>query len=219
MIKRLGLRHLTTRLNDCFEERIAERRRIAQELHDTLLQGFLSASMQLHVAVADLPANLPAKQQFSRIAQLLEHVIDEGRSAIQGLRSSRVELADLEQAFVRVQHELALQSTTGFRVIIEGRPRLLNPGLRDEVYWIGREAILNAYRHSRAASIETEIDYAPDRLCIAVRDDGCGIDPDVLQSGREGHCGLQGMRERAKRINARIRVFSRATAGTEVVLC
>ena len=58
-----------------------------------------------------LPANLPAKQQFSRIAQLLEHVIDEGRSAIQGLRSSRVELADLEQAFVRVQHELALQHT------------------------------------------------------------------------------------------------------------
>ncbi len=81
--------------------RKAERQRIAQDLHDTLLQGFLSASLQLHVAVDRLPEDWPGKPQFRHILQVMRCVIDEGRSAIQGLRSSDV--LDLEQAFLRVQ--------------------------------------------------------------------------------------------------------------------
>ena len=89
-------------LNVRFEERLAERTRIAQELHDTLLQGFLSASMQLHVAAEAVPADSPAKASLSHVLQLMRRVIDEGRNAVRGLRSTSTATGDdLEQAFAR----------------------------------------------------------------------------------------------------------------------
>ena len=105
-----------------------------------------------------------------------------------------------------------------FRVIVLGSARKLHPLIRDEVYRIGREVLVNAFRHSRASCIEIEIAYAPRRFRIVVRDDGCGIDPQVLLAGREGHWGLSGMYERAEKVGARLRVWSRAAAGTEVEL-
>jgi nitrate/nitrite-specific signal transduction histidine kinase len=90
--------------------------------------------------------------------------------------------------------------------------------LRDEVYRIGREALVNAFRHSRAKNVEMHIEYALRQLRVSVRDDGCGIDPQLLQTGRPGHWGLVGMRERAERIGANFKVWSSPTAGTEVEL-
>ena len=92
------------------------------------------------------------------------------------------------------------------------------PFIRDEVYRIGREAVVNAFRHSHADNIEVEVKYAAKHLSVSVSDDGRGIDPEVLQSGRDGHWGLSGMRERAETIGARLTVRSRAAAGTEVEL-
>ena len=192
--------------------------RIAQELHDTLLQGFFAVSMQMHAAVDELPANSPAKPRFSDLAQLMDHVLEEGRLAVQGLRTP-AELRSLGQAFAGVPTELGLPPTIGFRVVVEGQQRELSAPLRSEVYRIGREAIFNAYRHSRAKDVEAEIEYRPAGLRIAVRDNGCGIDPDALKWGREGHWGLQGMRERAERIGGRLRILSRVALGTEVELC
>jgi signal transduction histidine kinase len=216
---RFRLHQLTRHLNLRFEERLAERTRIAQELHDTLLQGFLSASMQLHLAVDHLPEDSPAKPRLNHVLQLMGQVIEEGRNAVRGLRSSASSGSfDLEQSFSRVQQELSVQEDIDFRVIVEGRPRPLHPIIRDEVYAIGREALVNAFRHARAGSIEIGVEYLSNHLRILVRDDGCGIDPEVLRSGREGHWGLSGMRERADRIGGRLKVRSRAATGTEVEL-
>ena len=215
---RLRVHQMTSQLNVRFEERLAERTRIAQELHDTLLQGFLSASMQLHVATDTLPENSPARPGLTRVAALMKQVIDEGRNAVRGLRSTDPGPYDLEQAFSNVQQELGLVSTAGFRVIVEGQPRPLNPLVRDEVYRIGREALVNAFRHARASTVEVELEYAARHMRMLVRDDGVGIEPEVLKSGSDGHWGLSGMRERAERIGARFKVFSRAAAGTEVEL-
>jgi len=215
---RLRMRQLTRRLNVRFEERLAERMRIAHELHDTLLQGFLSASMQLHLAADRLPEDSPAKPLVSRVLELMGRVIDEGRNAVRGLRSEHRESLDLEQAFSRIQEELAISPPVGFRVLAEGVARPLHPLIRDEVYRIGREAVVNAFRHSRATRIEVELEYAAKHLRLLVRDNGCGIDPQVLRSGREGHWGLSGMRERAEEIGARLKVWSRDGAGTEVEL-
>jgi len=215
---RLRLHNLTRQLGVRFEERLAERTRIAQELHDTLLQGFLSASMQLHVAVDRLPPDSAAKSSLARVLQLMGQVIEEGRNAVQGLRSTGSGSFNLEQAFARVQDEVALREDVGFRVIVQGLPRPLHPLLRDEVYRIGREALVNAFRHSRAKSVEIELEYASSQLRILVRDNGCGIDPQLLYSGRAGHWGLPGMRERAERIGAKLHVWSRPAAGTEIEL-
>jgi signal transduction histidine kinase len=204
------------------EERVAERTRIAQDLHDTVLQGIISAAMQLDVAVDQLPTNSPAKLRLSHVLELMRRVMEEGRNAVRGLRSSNSnsdsDSDDLGQAFSRIPEDLGIEVHIGFRVVVLGSVRKLRPLIRDEVYLIGRELLVNAFRHSRANCIEVELEYGPKRFRIVVRDDGCGIDPQVLRAGREGHWGLAGMRERAERIGARLRVWSRAAAGTEVAL-
>jgi signal transduction histidine kinase len=200
------------------EERAAERTRIAQDLHDTVLQGIVSAAMQLDVAVDQLPANSPATLRLSRVLELMRHVLEEGRNAVRGLRSSTSESDDLGQAFSRIPQDLGIEVQIDFQVMVLGSARKLHPLIHDEVYHIGRELLVNAFRHSRASRIEVELEYAPKRFRMVVRDDGCGIDPQVLHAGREGHWGLPGMRERAERIGARLSVWSRAAAGTEVAL-
>jgi ligand-binding sensor domain-containing protein/signal transduction histidine kinase len=218
---RLRLNQMARRLNLRFEERLAERTRIAQELHDTLLQGFLSASMQVHVAADCLPSDSPAKPTLTRALQLMRQVIEEGRNAIRGLRSSQSPSLDLEEALLQIREEQIPAVSAGdavdFRIIVDGERRPLRPMLRDELYRIGREAAINAFRHSRAERIEIELQYSASQLRMLVRDNGCGIEPQVVQSGRAGHWGLTGMRERAERIGARLHVFSGA-AGTEIEL-
>jgi len=215
---RLRFLKLTRQLNVRFEERLAERTRIAQELHDTLLQGFLSASMQLHVANDHLAADSQAKPLVGRVLDLMGQVIEEGRNAVRGLRSPKLSSPDLEQAFSKIRQEFPVQSQTGFRVIVEGTPRPLRPVIRDEVYFIGHEALSNAFRHAHASEIEVELEFAASYLRVLIRDDGSGIDTQVLNSGREGHWGLSGMKERAESIGGKLRVLSRAVAGTEVEL-
>jgi signal transduction histidine kinase len=215
---RLRVHQLTRLLNVRFEERLAERTRIARDLHDTLLQGVLSASMQLHVAVDQLPENSPGRPVLNRVLELMAQVIAEGRNTLRGLRSPIENAHDLKTSFSHIPEELGGQEGIDFRVVVEGPPVPLRSVIRDDVYSIGREAMVNAFRHSRANSINVQLEYAPNQLRIVVRDDGCGINPEVLESGRDGHWGLSGMRERAERIGARLKVLSRAGAGTEVEL-
>jgi signal transduction histidine kinase len=214
-------RQRRARLGLQFKERLSERARIAQDLHDTLLQGLLSASMQLHVADDQLPADAAAKPRIRRVLDLLEQIIDESRDAIRGLRPSNRGPRDLERALLRSYEELGFRqevSQIAFRFIVVGAARPLHPAIHDEIYLIGREALINAVRHSRASEIEVELEYAVKSLRVLIRDNGCGIDSQVMREGRDGHWGLSGMRERAQRIGARLRVLSRVGAGTEVDL-
>ena len=215
---RLRMRTLAARMNMRFEERLAERTRIAQELHDTLLQGFMSASMQLHVADDRLPEDSPAKPMLGRVLQLMGRVMDEGRNTVRGLRSSGMVCQNLEEEFSRIQEDLAISPQSEFRVIVEGAPRPLRPVIHDEIYFIGREALANAFRHSGASEVILEIEYSSSHLRILVRDNGCGVDPQVVSSGRDGHWGLSGMRERADRIGGKFKVLSMPSAGTEIHL-
>jgi signal transduction histidine kinase len=213
---RWRVRWIAAQLDRHFEERLAERTRIAQDLHDTLLQGVLSASMQLYVANDQLSEDAPAKPLVTRVLELMGHAVNEGRNTLRGLRSYDEGTQELDQAYLGVSQEFAFDQPADFRVIVEGQSRALHPMIRDEVYRIGREAIVNAFRHSRAKNIEVEIHYTARGLRILVRDNGCGINQQVLLSGRDGHFGLPGMRERTERIGAQLKVLSRPDAGTEV---
>jgi signal transduction histidine kinase len=215
---RLRMYQLTRQLNLRFHERLAERTRIAQQLHDTLLQGFLSASMQLDVAEEQVPDDSPAKPLLKRVLQLMGQVNEEGRNALRGLRTAEDDHRNLEMAFSRMRQEFAVEEKIGYRVIANGATRPLRPSIRDDVYRIGREAIVNAFLHAQAKTIEVEVEYASRYLRILVSDDGRGINPQVLQAGREGHWGLAGMRERSEGIGASLRLRSRIDAGTEVEL-
>ena len=218
LLYQLRMHQIKRQLSVRFEERLGERMRIAQDLHDTLLQGFLSASMQLHIALDQVPDDSPAKPLLARVLQLITQVNEEGRNALRGLRSSARDSHSLEQELSRVPEELEGSKPIAFKVIVDGVPQPLIPAIRDEVYRISREALVNAFRHSQAGAIEVAVVYAATYLQVVVRDDGCGIDPHVLSSGRDGHWGLPGMRERAESIGAKLRVFSRPGTGTEVEL-
>jgi len=215
---RWRLHELRRQLNLRFEERLAERNRIAQDLHDTLLQGVISASMQLHVANEHLPDDSPAKPLVGRVIKLMGQVVEEGRDAVRGLRSAYGNSDDLGTAFARIGEEFKTDQTTDYSVVVEGTPQELHPIIRDTAYRIVREALTNAFRHSQGSQIEVEIEYTSRHLKILIRDNGAGIDPNVVELGRDGHWGLTGMRERAESIGGRLKVWSRANAGTEVEL-
>ena len=215
---RLRMQSLLTRANVRFEERLAERARIARDLHDTLLQGFLSASMQLHIAADMVHSDSPAKPLLSRILQLMRQVTNEGRTALKGLRSSEASDQSLEADFSNMPQVFEGPQVAVYRVVVEGTSRTLHPVVHDEVRQIGQEALINAGRHARANNIEIAIHYTSSSLAVTVRDDGCGIEPQVLQKGRPGHWGLPGMRERAERIGAKLQLFSSTLSGTEVRL-
>jgi signal transduction histidine kinase/ligand-binding sensor domain-containing protein len=216
---RSRIRRMARQYNIRMEERIAERTRIAQDLHDTLLQGVLSASMQLHVAVDSLPEDSPARPKLKRTLELMGQVVQEGRDTLRGLRSSSEWNSDLQDSLARIPQELGSHSDVNFRLVVEGESLPLRGGIHDEVYRIGREALANAFRHAHARNIDVLLEYQANQLRVLVSDDGGGIDVHILQSGREGHWGLSGMRTRAERIGGKFRVLSRPQAGTEVELC
>jgi len=217
------VRKLTeTQLALQFEERLAERTRIARELHDTLLQSF--QGLMLHFqTVNDLLPPGKAKEALEKALDRADQAIVEGRDAIQNLRSSTTVTNDLAQAMTALGEELASarhgeRSSATFRVSIEGEPRDVHPILRDDIYRIAREALRNAFRHAQARKIEAEITYGERVLRLRIRDDGKGMDPKLVEAGRDRHWGLSGMRERAQEIGAQFDMWSEIGAGTEVDL-
>jgi signal transduction histidine kinase len=198
--------------------RLDERTRIARELHDTLLQTFLSALMQLGAAVDAVPEKSPMKLRLDQVLRVMSRGIEEGRNTIQGLRSSDSATRDLVIELSGIERELCCRPDIDFRVNVVGRQQPLNAPIQEEIYRIGREALLNAFCHSRAKRIEFELEYADRELQMLVRDDGIGISSQVLRDGRKGHWGLAGMQERAARIGGLLKISSGPSNGTEVRL-
>jgi len=203
------------------ESRLAERERIARDLHDTLLQGFQSLILKFHGIARRIPALDAVRQDMEEALDYADRVLIEGRDRVWSLRSSAVSLTDLPAAFRRVAEELPPGREVKVKTVVEGAVRELHLMVLEESYSIGREALINALRHSEGTNIEVKIIYHPTHFQLRVRDDGRGIDPDVLEKeGRDGHWGLQGMRERAGRIGGQIelRCRRRPGSGTEVEL-
>jgi nitrate/nitrite-specific signal transduction histidine kinase len=125
-------------------------------------------------------------------------------------------LVSIEQALCLVREELILYPNARFRIFVKGRPAPIEPAIQQQLHLIGREALVNAFRHSRATSIEGEVEYLRRRLHVMISDNGCGIDPEMLRSKRPQHSGLLRMRERAAAIGAQLRIWSGPGAGTEV---
>jgi len=213
---RYRLYQIAREFNVRLEERVGERTRLARDLHDTLLQSFQGLMLRLQVVDELLPPGR-AKEQLEQTLERADQAIVEGRSAVHDLRSSTTTTNELAQALRSVADELGGEGSPTFRLVVEGAVRELHPIMRDEVYRIAREALRNAFNHSRASRIEAEITYG-ERLRLRVRDDGGGIPADILQAGRSAHYGLSGIRERARQIGATLDIWSGMGTGTEIDL-
>ena len=221
---RLRLRYLAQEFERGLDARVAERTRIARELHDTLLQSFHGLLLRFQ-SVWDLLPTRPteAKEMLGSAIDQAANAITEGREAVEGLRTSTEDSNDLALAIRTLGEQFATDQTIhhppAFRVDVEGTPRAMHPIVRDEIYRIAGEALRNAFQHSRGTQIEVEIRHDERQFRLRVRDDGKGIDAKVLaEQGREGHYGLRGLRERVELIGGNLSVWSAPGEGTEVEL-
>ena len=223
-IYELRVRQLAAQFNMRLEERVAERTRVARDLHDTLLQSFQALLPSLQAGINMLAARpADARKVLEDTADHASQAIAEGRDAVQGLRMSTVEKNDLAVAIRTIGEELASAASSepspNFNVVVEGASRNLHPILRDEVYRLATEALRNAFRHAAAQNIEVEIRYDDKYFRLRVRDDGKGIPSNVLSGdGPEGHYGLPGMRERAKLVGGKLAIWTELDGGTEIEL-
>jgi signal transduction histidine kinase len=214
----LRLRQAAARLNARLEERLAERERIARDLHDTLLQGFQSLILRFHDAMMTIPEREPAWQLMETALDRADEVMAEGRDRVVNLHTSFDKSGGLAQSLAHAGDEIANGSEVNICVTAQGQVQTLDPEALDEIYCIGREAMVNAFRHAKGLSIEVEVEYAPWELRLRIRDDGRGIDPNILQAGQPGHIGLASMRERAGRVSGQLDIISGPGAGTEIEL-
>jgi signal transduction histidine kinase/ligand-binding sensor domain-containing protein len=219
------LRQMDRQFKTQLEARVAERTRIARDLHDTLLQSFHGLMFRFQAARNMLPRSPDsAIRTLDEAIASTRNAITESRDAIHDLRSKQIVDGDLVQLLESEGKELAAvlgtdQKSPVFRVIVEGEPQEISPTLHDEVYRIAREVMRNAFRHAGAHKVEVEIRYDKNQLRLRVRDDGRGLDPKVLEATRRvGHWGLPGIRERAERIGAQLMIWSEDGAGTEIEL-
>ncbi|HEU4894145.1 MAG TPA: two-component regulator propeller domain-containing protein [Vicinamibacterales bacterium] len=220
---RMRLRQLARQLHVRFEDRLAERSRIARELHDTLLQSFQGAILRFRAVTYMLPDRpTDARATLEDAIDLARQAIVEGRDAVQGLRSTAVATNDIAVAIATLASTLSTDDggrNPLFSVNVEGTPRDLPPMVQDEAYRVAGEALRNAFRHARASRIEVEIRYDQQIFRMRVRDDGKGIDAAAAGGRRyDGHYGMAGMHERATLIGGTLSVWSELDAGTEVEL-
>jgi len=212
------VRHATQQVQVGLETRLAERERIARDLHDTLLQGVQGLILKVHAGLRQIPTEVPGRPTIEKALDYGDQVVAEGRDRVRDLRST-AGLSDLSSAFQRVADEMRHDSSASVKTVVEGRKLELHPVVLEESYSIGREALMNALSHSEGQHVEVGITYDPKLFRLRVRDDGRGIQSKILEKGsREGHWGLLGMRERAQKIGGQLEFWSQPGTGTEVQL-
>jgi len=212
---RLRVRQIAKAMSARFDERLAERTRMARELHDTFMQTIQGSKLVADDALENVHDPIRTRRALEQLSDWLARATQEGRAALHSLRTSISETNDLAAAFRRALGDCRREASieTGFSVV--GDTREMHPVVRDEVYRIGYEAIRNACTHSAGSRVDVTLIYGDD-FSVRVRDNGVGINPAFGQFGRNGHFGLQGMRERAARIGGRLAVVSSANSGTEI---
>lgn len=213
----LRLRQVTARLQGRFDIRIAERERIARELHDTLLQGFQGLMLRFQAVANRIPSDGGLRKSIDDALDQADAVLREGRARVRELRGQPD--GDLGQALLDAASAMIGSEGPCLHLTVEGKQRPLYSIVREEIQRICEEAIRNALRHADASTIEVLLGYGARELRLAVRDDGIGMPEAILLTGeRSGHFGLIGMRERIERIGGRLSVASREGGGTEVAV-
>jgi len=216
-IYRLRVRRIAGAMKARFDERLAERTRIARDLHDTLLQTIQGSKLVADDALSATTDLSHMRQAMEKLSAWLGRATAEGRAALNSLRTSTTEVNDLAEAFRRALEECRIHSSMEVSLSVSGQIQEMHPIVRDEIYRIGYEAIRNACVHSQATQLSVELFYGQD-LTLRINDNGTGIDPDFVNRGKPGHFGLQSMRERTARIVGKFSVESSTGSGTGVTL-
>jgi signal transduction histidine kinase len=209
---RWRVRHVELR----FRAVMAERNRIAREIHDTLAQGFVAVSVQLQVVLRLLGTSTEAaKQHLIQAQELVRHGLEDARNAIWELRSQGVENQDLAAQLAKMADRVTAGTQIRTEVRVNGAYRPLNERVEDELVRIAQEAVTNSVRHANAKRIEIQLMFSGKNVELSVEDNGRGFSGEPL-SAQDGHFGIAGMKERAQQIGGKLTVSSKEGHGTRV---
>jgi signal transduction histidine kinase len=198
---------------------LAERNRIAREMHDGLEQGFAALSLQLGLCAKMSEGGGEPKALNDRLGltrDLLEYARSEAKRSISDLRSEALEGGGLVPALSQLAEQFSSPGELTVTLSVQGRPRRLPGAVESNLLRIGQEAVANAVRHGQAHEVVIELVFARGSVRLKVQDAGLGFDTHAAPSERDGHFGLMGMRERAKKLGAQLFLDSRPGRGTAV---
>ena len=208
------IRQLQAQHQVVIEERVAERTRVAQELHDTLLQSI--AGLSLHVGgLSKIVTSQDVRERLESLRVQIDNCLRETRQSVWALRSQNGDANDLVAAVKESAGRLIADRQIRFVLSVEGARRSVSDRVKQQVLRIAQEAISNCIRHAHATRIQADLGFGLDKVSLKVADDGCGFDIDDV-ARRVGHWGLITMKERAQQVGAQLKINSVAGHGTEV---
>ncbi|HEX5236529.1 MAG TPA: two-component regulator propeller domain-containing protein [Silvibacterium sp.] len=206
------VRHVESRFNAV----LAERNRIAREIHDTLAQGFVAVSVQLQIVGRTLSQSTDAAHKHLDEAQeLVRSGLEDARRAIWELRSQNAQNRDLASQLLQMSDRVAAPSEIKSQVEVHGTYRPLPENIESELLRIAQEAVTNVVRHAAATKIEIDLRFSRRRVRVTIADNGRGFAGEA-PSVADGHFGITGMDERARQIGGSVTVTSRRGEGTRV---
>ncbi|GAA3766832.1 sensor histidine kinase [Terriglobus aquaticus] len=214
---RLRIRQIRREAQARYDERLAERTRIARDIHDTLLQTIQGSKMLADTALVQMSEHDQAKPRVQLLSTWLGNAMEEGRTALRSLRTPVIEQQSLASLIEDALDDCALSSKIITALDVAGEPTAMSVCVREEVYRIAYEAITNACLHSEGTRLDVLLTYG-EAFELQVKDDGIGIASELVKEGRLGHYGLAGMRERARFLGAVLTFTGSPGEGTEVLL-
>ena len=201
-----------------YEAALAERIRIAQELHDTLLQGFTGITLQLR-AIERMLAQRPKEsaEALKGVLASADTALRDARHMIWDMRAVELEGRDLAEALeTAARHAMADSSAVLAFTVVGDRVRL-PLAVETTALRVGREAVLNAVKHASPRTVAVTLEYGQRSLALRVVDDGTGLLPGAVDAAAAGeHLGIAGMRDRAHKAGGTLDITSEPGRGTTV---
>jgi two-component sensor histidine kinase len=198
-----------------FASIMAERGRIARDIHDTLAQGFAGIAFQLEGAAQEIERDKTLAQEHLNMAlSMVRHSRAEAHRSISTLRASTQDLP-LEKMIEELVSQMSLGSKVKIHINLVGGTGLLPSTLIDQLFRVTQEAVSNTLQHAKARNIWIALEYRKTEVVLQITDDGCGFNVEQVAGPQSGHFGLVGMRERAERLNGTLSLTS-SCAGTKL---
>jgi signal transduction histidine kinase len=200
-----------------FKATLAERERMAADLHDTLEQALTGVAMQLE-AIKTAPSSDLAARNLNLAGQMLAVSREDVRRSVWNLRTQALDGRSFLGALERVANTFLDHTPIGFSLEATGKERRISDFIASNLLILAKEALTNSIKHSKATNIVVSVGFGREAITLVFRDNGCGFAQDEVPGPHEGHFGLTGMRERVARLSGRFSIESRPGAGTTITV-
>lgn len=210
-----GLRMYDRQTQARYDLLLAERNRLAREMHDTVIQGCVGVSTLLEAA-ATAPEERGARDLLDRAREQVRVTLDEARQAVWNLRHDS-ERESVVGALDDIARQISRERGIRVETEVDGEPAPIESDAGRNLVLLAREAVRNAAAHANPTRIAIRLSFAPREVRLEIIDNGCGFDPAAAEAGANGHYGIMGMRERVEQLGGSLHIASGPGKGTRVV--